>query len=339
MRAAIYGLSGPKLTDAERSFLKDADPQGIILFARNCETPDQLRRLTDDLRSLSGRDNLAILIDQEGGRVARMKAPSWPLFPPMGDFAKLYARAPSSAIEAARVNARALGLMLREVGINVDALPLLDVRQPDADEIIGDRALGDDPMQVAALGRAVLDGLASAGVSGIVKHIPGHGRALVDSHKELPVVEATGPELDADLQPFETLNWAPVGMMAHVVYSCWDPDHPASQSETVIRDIVRGRIGFTGWLMSDDIGMEALDGDMGARAMGVLRAGCDSALHCSGKMDEMELIAGHVPPASAANVKRMEAALDWAGQRLVEDEREPDLAASMAKRDELLALA
>lgn len=335
MRAAIYGLEGPSLSDAERAFLKDADPQGIILFARNCESPAQVRALTDTLRSLLGRDNLAIMIDQEGGRVARMKPPAWPAFPPMGDFSKLYETAPSSAIEAARVNARALGLMLREAGINVDALPLLDVRRPDADEIIGDRALGDEPMQVAALGRAVLDGLASAGVSGIIKHIPGHGRALVDSHKELPVVDATGPELDEDLAPFETLNWAPMGMMAHVVYSNWDPDHPASQSETIIRDIVRGRIGFNGWLMSDDIGMEALDGDMGERAMGVLRAGCDAALHCSGKMDEMEQVAANVPPASSANIARMEAALASVSDVADED----DLAACMAKRDELLALA
>ncbi|WP_260482491.1 beta-N-acetylhexosaminidase [Sphingomicrobium flavum] len=335
MQAAIYGLEGLVLSDAERGFLKDADPQGIILFQRNCESPEQLLALTDSLRDLLGREDLAIMIDQEGGRVARMKPPAWPGFPPMGDFSKLYARAPMSAIEAARVNARALGLMLREAGINVNALPLLDVRQPDADEIIGDRALGSDPMQVASLGRAVLDGLASAGVVGIVKHIPGHGRAMVDSHKELPVVEATGPELDLDLEPFETLNDAPMGMMAHVVYTAWDPDHPASQSETVIRDIVRERIEFDGWLMSDDLGMEALQGSPGERAMGVLSAGCDVALHCSGKMAEMEDVAAHVPPASKANLRRLEAAMDsveW-------DDGDVDFAAAMAKRDELLALA
>ena len=165
MQAAIYGLEGPLLTDAERGFLKDADPQGIILFARNCESPEQLRTLTDSLRDLTGRDDLAILIDQEGGRVARMKPPAWPGFPPMGDFSRLYEKAPMSAIEAARVNALALGLMLAEAGINVNALPLLDVRQPGADEIIGDRALGTDPMQVAALGRAVLDGLSARAAS------------------------------------------------------------------------------------------------------------------------------------------------------------------------------
>ena len=334
MQAAIYGLSGPVMSDAERRFFKDSDPAGFILFARNCEDQGQLKALTDSLREVSGRDDVPILIDQEGGRVARMKPPVWPAFPPMGDFAKLYALAPSSAIEAARVNARALGLMLREAGINVNALPLLDVRQEGADEIVGDRALGDEPMQVAALGRAVLDGLASAGVIGIVKHMPGHGRALVDSHKELPLVEATGPELDVDLAPFERLAGAPMGMMAHVVYSAWDPDHPASQSETVIQDIVRGRIGFEGWLMSDDLGMEALAGDMGARAAGVLKAGCDVALHCSGKLDEMELVAANVCPMSKANVARLERAMAWGKA----SESDYDFAEAVAKRDTLLAL-
>src|SRR6185437_1641672 len=186
------------------------------------------------------------------GRVARLKPPEWPALPAAERFAELYRTAPSSAIEAARANARAIGLMLRDVGINVDALPLLDVRQPGASDIIGDRALGDEPMQVAALGRAVLDGLASAGVVGIVKHIPGHGRALVDSHHELPIVTASSEELESDLEPFERLSSAPMGMMAHVVYTAWDPDHPASQSRTVIDDIVRQRIGFDGFLMSDD---------------------------------------------------------------------------------------
>ena len=175
--------------------------------------------------------------------MARMRAPVWPDFPAAERFDLLYRAAPSSAIEAARSNARALALMLRQVGVNVDCLPLLDVRQPGATDIIGDRALGAEPMQVAALGRAVLDGLASAGVVGVVKHMPGHGRALVDSHKELPVVPASADELETDLEPFERLSWAPMGMTAHVVYEAWDPDFPASLSPTVIGDIIRGRIG------------------------------------------------------------------------------------------------
>src|SRR5437868_4187767 len=275
MQAAIYGFEGPALTEDERRFFRDSDPVGFILFRRNVENPGQLLRLTDSLRELTGRDDVPILVDQEGGRVARMRPPEWPAFPTAERFADLYRAAPSSAIEAARANARALGLMLRSCGINVDALPLLDVRQPGASDIIGDRALGSEPMQVAALGRAVLDGLASAGVVGIVKHMPGHGRALVDSHKELPVVPASAEELEIDLEPFERLASAPMGMTAHVVYEAWDPDLPASLSPTVIGDIIRGRIGFDGLLMSDDIGMEALQGDFGSRAAGVVAAGCD----------------------------------------------------------------
>ena len=287
MQAAMYGFSGPVLTDEERDFFRDADPAGFIVFKRNCIDREQLRALTDSLRDLSGNAEIPILIDQEGGRVARMKPPGWQAFPAAWSFAELYEKAPISAIEAAMANARALGLMVRDCGINVDCLPLLDVRQEGADDIIGDRAMGSDPMQVAALGRAVLDGLASAGTVGVIKHIPGHGRAMVDSHKELPVVDASDEELAIDLEPFQKLNWAPMAMVAHVVYTAWDKDRPATLSPTVIDDIIRGRVGFDGFLMSDDIGMEALSGDAGTRASGVVAAGCDVALHCSGKMDEM----------------------------------------------------
>jgi len=309
MQAAIYGFEGAALTDDERRFFRDADPAGFILFRRNCVDSEQLLGLTDSLRELTGRDDVPILIDQEGGRVARMRPPEWPAFPAAERFADLYRTAPSSAIEAVRSNARALGLMLRSVGINVDALPLLDVRQPGASDIIGDRALGAEPMQVAALGRAVLDGLASAGVVGIVKHIPGHGRALVDSHHELPIVEASDEELEIDLEPFERLASAPMAMVAHVVYTAWDPERPASQSPTIIRDIIRERIGFDGWLMSDDLGMEALQGDFASRAAGVIAAGCDVALHCSGKMDEMVAVASAVPPMNAEGHERLARAM------------------------------
>jgi beta-N-acetylhexosaminidase len=333
MQAAIYGVEALELNEDERRFFLDADPAGFIIFRRNCETPDQLLRLTDSLRDLTGRPDLPILIDQEGGRVARMRPPEWPAFPAAERFALLYQAAPSSAIEAVRSNARALALMLRTVGINVNCLPLLDVRQPGATDIIGDRALGDEPMQVAALGRAVLDGMASAGVVGVVKHMPGHGRALVDSHKELPVVTASAEELESDLEPFERLSWAPMGMTAHVVYTTWDPDLPASLSPTVIGDIVRGRIGFDGWLMSDDLGMEALSGNFSSRAAGVIAAGCDVALHCSGKMDEMVAVAAAVPSMSPEGEGRLARAM--AGTRL--DGDGPDLAEALATRDTLLA--
>jgi beta-N-acetylhexosaminidase len=334
MQAAIYGLEGVALTDDERSFFGDADAAGFILFKRNCETREQVRALTDSLRDLTGRDDLPILIDQEGGRVARMKPPEWPAFPAAERFADLYRAAPSSAIEAVRANARALALMLRSAGINVNALPLLDVRQEGASDIIGDRALGSEPMQVAALGRAVLDGMGSAGVVGIVKHMPGHGRALVDSHHELPIVTATADELESDLEPFERLSSAPMGMTAHVVYTAWDAERPASLSPIVIHEIVRERIGFDGWLMSDDLGMQALKGDFASRAAGVVAAGCDVALHCSGKMEEMIAVASAVPAMSAAGEARLARAM--AGSRL-----EPegiDFAEEIAKRDTLLAL-
>lgn len=335
MQAAIYAPAGLELTGDEEAFFRDADPAGFILFKRNCETREQLLRLTDALRALTGRADLPILIDQEGGRVARMKPPEWPTFPAAERFADLYRIAPSSAIEAARANARAIALILREVGVNVDALPLLDVRQEGATDIIGDRALGSEPMQVAALGRAVLDGLASAGAVGIVKHMPGHGRALVDSHKELPIVTATAEELEIDLEPFERLSSAPMGMTAHVVYTAWDAEQPASMSPFVIHDIIRGRIGFDGFLMSDDLGMEALRGDFSSRAVGVVAAGCDAALHCSGKMDEMVAVAAAVPQLSAAASARLARAM---AVTMLESEG-PDFAESVATRDTLLALA
>jgi beta-N-acetylhexosaminidase len=335
MQAAIYGLAGEALTGDERDFFRDSDPAGYILFKRNCISPQQVRALTEALRSLSGRADLPILIDQEGGRVARMQPPEWPKFPPSWAFADLYSKAPTSAIEATMANARALALMLRDCGVNVDCLPLLDVRQEGADDIIGDRALGAEPMQVAALGRAVLDGFASAGVIGVVKHMPGHGRALCDSHKELPIVEAGEDELAVDVEPFAKLSWAPMGMMAHVVYTAWDVERPASLSPVVIHDIVRDRIGFDGWLMSDDIGMEALQGDFGTRAAGVVAAGCDAALHCSGKMDEMVAVAAAVPHMSDEGEERLRQAMVIAS----EPADGPGFEEMIAKRDELLALA
>jgi beta-N-acetylhexosaminidase len=333
MQAAIYAPAGPALTADERAFFRDSDPAAFILFRRNCVDQQQLLALTDSLRDLGGRPDLPILIDQEGGRVARMRPPVWPAFPTAEAFARLYQAAPSSAIEAARANARAIALTLRSCGINVNCLPLLDVRQEGAADIIGDRALGSDPMQVAALGRAVLDGMASAGVVGVIKHIPGHGRAMVDSHKSLPVVTASAEALDIDLEPFERLRAAPMGMTAHVVYTAWDAERPASLSPIVIEDIIRGRIGFDGFLMSDDIGMEALSGDFATRAAGVVAAGCDAALHCSGVMAEMVAVAGAAPAMSAEGEARLARAM---ASVLVEGDG-PDFAEVVATRDALLA--
>lgn len=335
MQAAMYGFSGPVLTDEERAFFRDSDPAGYIVFKRNCIDRDQLRALTDSLRDLSGDAEIPILIDQEGGRVARMKPPGWQAFPAAWAFADLYRKAPTSAIEAAMANARALGLMVRDCGVNVDCLPLLDVRQEGADDIIGDRALGSDPMQVAALGRAVLDGLASAGIVGVIKHIPGHGRAMVDSHKALPVVEASEEELAIDLEPFRTLNWAPMAMVAHVVYTAWDKDRPATLSPIVIDEIVRGRIGFDGFLMSDDSNMNALSGSPAERAARCVAAGCDVALPCNGVLSDNIAIARALGELSIEGAERLARAM--AGTRIEIDGM--DFAEAVDTRDRLLALA
>ncbi len=309
MKPVIFGLSGETLTPDERAFFTEAEPAGYILFRRNIADKAQLRALTDDLRALHGRDDLLVMIDQEGGRVARMQAPVWPSFPPGALFDRLYDVAPSSAIAAARANARAIATTLAEVGITVDALPLLDVRQEGASDIMGDRTLGAEPMRVAALGRAVLQGLADGGVVGIVKHMPGHGRAMVDSHHELPVVTADEEALESDLAPFETLRNAPMGMTAHVVYTAWDADLPASLSPTVIDRIIRQRIGFDGLLMSDDLDMKALKGDIPALAAGVVAAGCDLALNCWGRMEDMVGIATLLPEISEASRARLDRAM------------------------------
>ncbi len=228
MKPVIFGLAGERLNAEERAFFRDSEPAGYILFRRNIADKAQLRALTDALRALHGRDDLLIMIDQEGGRVARMKAPVWPDFPPAQIFDSLYDVAPSSAIAAARANAQAIAATLHECGVSVDALPLLDVRQEGASDIMGDRTFGAEPMRVAALGRAVLEGLRAGGVVGIVKHMPGHGRAMVDSHLELPTVTADAAALEIDIEPFRTLRDAPIGMTAHIVYPAWDAERPAT---------------------------------------------------------------------------------------------------------------
>jgi beta-N-acetylhexosaminidase len=333
MTPAIFGLSGPVLTNDERAFFREADPAGYILFGRNVENREQVRALTDELRTIHGRERLLVSIDQEGGRVARMKPPEWDKYPPGEPFARLWKLAPASAIEAARANAEALGLDLAEVGVTVDYWPVLDVRQPGAHDIVGDRSLGTEPMQVAALGRAVLDGLSRAGVAGCIKHMPGHGRAHADSHKELPTVEAGEAELEKDIEPFRTLAHAPLGMTAHVRYTAWDEANPATQSEFVIGEIVRKRIGFAGLLLTDDIDMEALSGSVPERGARALAAGCDLVLNCWARMDDMIGLAEVLPAMGETTRERLDRALASA--------REPtgDRPALIARRDALLELA
>lgn len=336
MTPAIFGLSGPQLTPDERAFFREADPAGYILFGRNCVDPEQLRALTDDLRSLHGRERLLVSIDQEGGRVARLRPPGWSPYPAGQAFDALYQIAPASAIEAARANATAMALELSAMGINVDYHPPLDLRVPGAHDVIGDRSLGEDPMQVAALGRAILEGLAAGGVTGCVKHMPGHGRSDVDTHKALPTVTASAAELEADLAPFRTLNQALVGMTGHLLFTAWDSENPATLSATIIRDVIRGSIGFDGLLLTDDIDMEALGGTIPERAARAHAAGCDIVLNCWAKMADMEGICAVLPAMSEATAERLDHAL--APTRIA-----PTLADEhhhlLAKRDALLALA
>ena len=333
MKPVIFGLSGPVLTPGERAFFAAVKPAGYILFGRNVETRAQVRALTDSLRALSGRDDLAILIDQEGGPVARMRPPEWPAFPAGPVFDAAYDVAPMTAIQAMRANAQALGLMLSEVGITVDCAPLLDVAQEGTTAAIATRAYGREPMRVAALGRAMLEGLAAGGVVGVVKHMPGHGRALVDSHHLLPTVVEPEAALEIDLVPFRALVHAPMGMTSHIVFEAWDPDRPATLSPAVIGGVIRDRIGFDGLLMTDDIDMKALSGSAGEKAAAAIAAGCDLVLDCWARMDEMIEIADRldeiVPAARARLDRAMIGRTAPAG----------DVDECIARRDALLAAA
>lgn len=335
MTPAIFGISGLILTAEERAFFREADPAGYILFGRNCDTPEQLRALTDDLRAIHGRDRLFVCIDQEGGRVARLRPPHWAGFPAGELFDRLYDIAPATAIEAARANAQALGIELSRAGITVDCHPPLDVRQPGAHDVIGDRALGSEPMKVAALGRAILDGLARAGVAGCVKHMPGHGRTTTDTHKEMPTVTATDAELEVDIAPFRTLSDALIGMTGHLLFTAWDRDNPATLSPYVIGTIIRQRIGFDGLLLTDDIDMEALSGTVPERAERAIAAGCDLVLNCWAKMDDMAGIVERLPAMSDRTGQRLDRAL--AGTRI--DAPHGDKGQLLARRDALMAAA
>ena len=332
MKPVIYGLSGLSLTADEAAFFREAEPLGFILFGRNVENRTQVRALTDALRALTGRDDLPILIDQEGGRVARLKPPEWPVFPAGPVFDELYRRAPMSAIQAMRANGQALGLMLSEVGISVDCAPILDVARPDTTDAIASRTYGTEPMQVAALGRAMLEGLAVGGVVGVVKHMPGHGLAQVDTHHLLPTVSASAEELAVDLAPFRTLAHATMGMTSHIVFEAWDAERPATLSPVIVEQVIRGLIGFDGLLMTDDIDMKALSGTPADKAAGAIAAGCDVVLDCWGRIDEMMAIADRLGDAPPVTMARLERAM--AGRTAPAG----DLAEQIARRDQFLAL-
>jgi beta-N-acetylhexosaminidase len=327
-RAVIFGCSGPSLTTDERRFFSDASPAGFILFERNCREPRQVMQLVAELKEITGGARTPVLIDQEGGRVQRLKPPHWRDAPPASVFGRLAENDLALGLEAVELNARLIAAELTALGINVDCAPVVDVPGPDAHDVIGERAFGDDPETVAALGRAAAEGFLAMGVLPVIKHIPGHGRALADSHQELPVVDAAAEDLQAsDFHPFQALKDMPWAMTAHVIYQALDRDHPATTSETVIAKTIRGDIGFAGVLVSDDIGMKALTGPYDGRAAAVLAAGCDLVLHCSGDLAEMEAAAagaGPVGPETVARLANGEAARgrpgDWdagaAGARL-----------------------
>jgi beta-N-acetylhexosaminidase len=301
--AAIFGMSGQALTEAERVFFRRVRPAGYILFARNIDTPSQVSDLVSDLRGLALDYEPFVLIDQEGGRVQRLKPPYWRQAPASGEFEALYHRNPERAISAVRLNAHVIGEELHGLGIDVDCAPVADVPVAGAHDIIGDRAFSKDPAVVGVLAGAVCEGLLDAGVAPVIKHIPGHGRAMSDSHLELPVVTEDLVVLRAtDFVPFRALcaqNKPPFAMTAHVVYRAIDPAAPATCSKRVIGEIIRGEIGFEGVLMSDDLGMKALSGPYDVRAAAARDAGCDLMLHCDGNLADMEAVASAAGPAGA----------------------------------------
>jgi beta-N-acetylhexosaminidase len=309
VRAFITGVAGPELTSTERSFLRDADPWGLIVFKRNVESPAQLTRLTSSFRDIVGR-NAPVLVDQEGGRVQRLGPPHWPDYPPGAAYGRLYERDTAAGLELAWNGARLIAQDLVAVGIDVDCLPVADVPVAGANAVIGDRAYGATAAQVAALARAAADGLLSEGVLPVLKHIPGHGRPVADSHTALPIVETDRATLAAtDFAAFVPLADLPLGMTAHVVYTAIDPIAPATTSVTVVRDVIRGDIGFDGLLMSDDISMGALSGSIAERTHAAIASGCDVILHCNGELDEMHAVAEAVPVLSGRAAVRADRAL------------------------------
>jgi beta-N-acetylhexosaminidase len=310
IHAAILGCAGLILSDEERAFFRDVRPWGFILFRRNVESPDQVRALVDALRATVGRPDAPVLIDQEGGRVQRLGPPHWRRYPPARVYGELPANDPLLRREITRLGARLMAHDLAALGINVDCAPVLDVPHPGAHEVIGDRAYADTIEGVAGLGRAACEGLIAGGVLPVIKHIPGHGRAMADSHQDLPVVDATFDELEArDFAPFRVLSDMPMAMSAHVIYSAIDPRRPATTSRKVMSQVIRGAIGFDGLVMSDDLSMKALSGDFAQRARASLSAGCDMVLHCNGDMAEMAAVIAGSKLLVGRSAQRAHAAL------------------------------
>ena len=308
-RAFITGLAGVTLAANERAFLREAQPWGLILFKRNINDPQQVIELVQLFRDAVGWE-APVLIDQEGGRVQRLSPPHWPVYPPGARYAALYEQNPSSGLAVAKLAGHLIASDLRTVGIDVDCLPIADVPVPGSDNVIGDRAYGTAPGQVAAIAAAVAEGLLAGGVLPVLKHLPGHGRATADSHHKLPVVDTDRATLEAtDFAAFKPLAGLPMGMTAHVVFSAIDADAPATTSVTMVGQVIRGWIGFQGLLMSDDVSMNALSGTIAERSRAALAAGCDVVLHCNGKLDEMTEVVGASPELSGEALRRANFAL------------------------------
>ncbi|UQD68997.1 beta-N-acetylhexosaminidase [Bradyrhizobium japonicum] len=334
-QAFITGVSGTELTAVEREFIRAERPWGFILFKRNVDTPAQVAALVAELRAVAGAADAPVLIDQEGGRVQRLGPPHWPVYPPGAIFSTLYDTDSVLGLTAARLSARLIASDLADLGITVDCLPLADVPVPGADAVIGNRAYGTEPGKVAAIARAVTEGLEQGGVLPVLKHIPGHGRATADTHFKLPTVDAPRDELDrTDFAAFQPLADLPMAMTAHVVFSAVDPAHPATTSATMITQVIRGVIGFQGLLMSDDVSMNALSGNIAERTRAIFAAGCDMALHCNGNIEEMREVAGQTPELSGTALARAKAAL--ASRKAPQPF---DRAAARAELDALIARA
>jgi beta-N-acetylhexosaminidase len=309
-RAFITGVSGTELGAEEREFIRAERPWGFILFKRNIETPSQVVQLVRDLREAADEPDAPVLVDQEGGRVQRLGPPHWPVYPPGAVFGTLYDIDPALGLFAARLSARLIAADLFELGVTVDCLPLADVPVAGADAVIGNRAYGTEPAKVAAIARAVTEGLEQGGILPVLKHIPGHGRATADTHFRLPVVDTAKAELErTDFAAFRPLAELPMAMTAHVVFSALDPAHPATTSATIIEQVIRGVIGFQGLLMSDDVSMNALAGSIAERTRAIVTAGCDMVLHCNGKLDEMREVARQTPELSGKALDRARRAL------------------------------
>jgi beta-N-acetylhexosaminidase len=309
-RAFITGVSGTELDATERAFIREERPWGFILFKRNIDTPGQVIRLIQELRESLGDPDAPVLIDQEGGRVQRFGPPHWPVYPPGAVFGALYDIDSALGLTAARLSARLIAADLIELGVTVDCLPLADVPVAGADAVIGNRAYGTEPAKVAAIARAVTEGLQQGGILPVLKHIPGHGRATADTHFRLPEVDTSKSELErTDFAAFQPLADLPMAMTAHVVFSALDPAQPATTSATIIRQVIRGVIGFQGLLMSDDVSMNALAGSIAERTRAIFTAGCDMVLHCNGRLDEMREVAAQTPELSGRALERAKRAL------------------------------